>query len=149
MAKKPHETPMLDELETGPWPSFVTGLKRLAHLGQWGHPVAYGLMTTDRMLAERRDEVVRFVRALIASVRAIKADRELALSLVRAQGVPEEFVAGTVDITLPQLDTDGYLPATTQQRWIDTSARFLGLDGPIPTSRVFDSSVLDDAHRGA
>jgi sulfite reductase alpha subunit len=30
MAKKPHNTPMLDELETGPWPSFVTGLKRLA-----------------------------------------------------------------------------------------------------------------------
>ncbi len=26
-----HETPMLDTLETGPWPSFVTGLKRLAH----------------------------------------------------------------------------------------------------------------------
>ncbi|MFZ1907924.1 MAG: dissimilatory-type sulfite reductase subunit alpha [Burkholderiales bacterium] len=30
MAKKPHQTPMLDELEKGPWPSFVTGLKRLA-----------------------------------------------------------------------------------------------------------------------
>jgi sulfite reductase alpha subunit len=30
MAKKPHDTPMLDELEKGPWPSFVTGLKRLA-----------------------------------------------------------------------------------------------------------------------
>ena len=30
MAKKTHSTPMLDELETGPWPSFVTGLKRLA-----------------------------------------------------------------------------------------------------------------------
>ena len=30
MAKKPHETPMLDALESGPWPSFVTGLKRLA-----------------------------------------------------------------------------------------------------------------------
>ncbi|MGC2630988.1 MAG: sulfite reductase, dissimilatory-type subunit alpha, partial [Rhodomicrobium sp.] len=24
-----HATPMLDELESGPWPSFVTGLKRL------------------------------------------------------------------------------------------------------------------------
>ena len=24
------ETPMMDELEKGPWPSFVTGLKRLA-----------------------------------------------------------------------------------------------------------------------
>jgi sulfite reductase alpha subunit len=30
MAKKPHETPMLDALESGPWPSFVTGLKRVA-----------------------------------------------------------------------------------------------------------------------
>ncbi len=30
MAKKLHSTPLLDELETGPWPSFVTGLKRLA-----------------------------------------------------------------------------------------------------------------------
>jgi len=26
-----HNTPMLDQLESGPWPSFVTGLKRLAH----------------------------------------------------------------------------------------------------------------------
>jgi len=30
MAKKLHPTPNLDELEKGPWPSFVTGLKRLA-----------------------------------------------------------------------------------------------------------------------
>jgi sulfite reductase alpha subunit len=30
MAKKQHDTPMLDQLEGGPWPSFVTGLKRLA-----------------------------------------------------------------------------------------------------------------------
>ncbi len=30
MAKPLHPTPMLDTLESGPWPSFVTGLKRLA-----------------------------------------------------------------------------------------------------------------------
>ncbi|MGZ5073778.1 MAG: dissimilatory-type sulfite reductase subunit alpha, partial [Usitatibacter sp.] len=30
MAKPMHPTPMLDALESGPWPSFVTGLKRLA-----------------------------------------------------------------------------------------------------------------------
>lgn len=24
-----HDTPMLDELEKGPWPSFITGFKRL------------------------------------------------------------------------------------------------------------------------
>jgi sulfite reductase alpha subunit len=31
MAKKMHDTPNLDQLESGPWPSFVTGLKRLAN----------------------------------------------------------------------------------------------------------------------
>lgn len=30
MATKKVETPLLDQLESGPWPSFVTGLKRLA-----------------------------------------------------------------------------------------------------------------------
>ncbi len=29
MAKDKHPTPMLDELENGPWPSFVSGIKRL------------------------------------------------------------------------------------------------------------------------
>ena len=29
MAKKIHDTPMLDELENGPWPSFISGFKRL------------------------------------------------------------------------------------------------------------------------
>ncbi len=30
MSKKMPETPLLDQLESGPWPSFVSGLKRLA-----------------------------------------------------------------------------------------------------------------------
>lgn len=30
MSKPMYDTPMLDQLESGPWPSFVTGLKRLA-----------------------------------------------------------------------------------------------------------------------
>lgn len=30
MTKKKHDTPMLDQLEEGPWPSFVSGLKRLS-----------------------------------------------------------------------------------------------------------------------
>ena len=30
MAKDMYKTPNLDALESGPWPSFVTGLKRLA-----------------------------------------------------------------------------------------------------------------------
>ena len=29
MANQHHDTPMLDELENGPWPSFISGIKRL------------------------------------------------------------------------------------------------------------------------
>jgi sulfite reductase alpha subunit len=32
-----HDTPMIDQLESGPWPSFVTGLKRLAMDGECGN----------------------------------------------------------------------------------------------------------------
>ena len=38
MAKKMPETPLLDQLESGPWPSFVTNLKRLAEAD--GHQYA-------------------------------------------------------------------------------------------------------------
>jgi len=30
MSKPMHDTPLLDDLEKGPWPSFITGIKRLA-----------------------------------------------------------------------------------------------------------------------
>ncbi|MCP3664921.1 MAG: dissimilatory-type sulfite reductase subunit alpha [Gammaproteobacteria bacterium] len=30
MAKPLHDTPMLDQLQSGPWPSFISGIKRLA-----------------------------------------------------------------------------------------------------------------------
>jgi sulfite reductase alpha subunit len=30
MSKEMHNTPLLDQLESGPWPSFITGIKRLA-----------------------------------------------------------------------------------------------------------------------
>jgi len=43
MSKKQHDTPLLDELEHGPWPSFVTGLKHLAT--DEGKP--YANMMTD------------------------------------------------------------------------------------------------------
>ncbi|MDP6705733.1 MAG: dissimilatory-type sulfite reductase subunit alpha [Alphaproteobacteria bacterium] len=45
MAKKARETKLLDELEDGPWPSFVTGLKRLAN----DDDKPYGAMMKDLM----------------------------------------------------------------------------------------------------
>jgi len=41
-----YNTPNLDELEKGPWPSFVTGLKRLAEDSHDGAPMAKDVLAT-------------------------------------------------------------------------------------------------------
>ncbi len=41
---KVHPTPMLDELEKGPWPSFITGLKRLRDADKRYSPVVNDLL---------------------------------------------------------------------------------------------------------
>ncbi|MBE8189602.1 MAG: dissimilatory-type sulfite reductase subunit alpha [Candidatus Thioglobus sp.] len=46
MAKKIYNTPNLDELENGPWPSFVTGLKRLAQDDHAGADMVRDVLAT-------------------------------------------------------------------------------------------------------
>jgi sulfite reductase alpha subunit len=44
MSDKIHQTPLLDELESGPWPSFVSGLKRLRDSGKRYGPIVNDLL---------------------------------------------------------------------------------------------------------
>ena len=46
MAKELYNTPNLDELENGPWPSFVTGLKRLAQDDHKGASMVRDVLAT-------------------------------------------------------------------------------------------------------
>ncbi len=46
MAKELYNTPNLDELENGPWPSFVTGLKRLAQDDHTGASMVRDVLAT-------------------------------------------------------------------------------------------------------
>ncbi|SMN01496.1 Dissimilatory sulfite reductase, alpha subunit [uncultured Candidatus Thioglobus sp.] len=46
MAKELYNTPNLDELENGPWPSFVTGLKRLAQDDHQGASMVRDVLAT-------------------------------------------------------------------------------------------------------
>ena len=46
MSKSQYDTPNLDELEKGPWPSFVTGLKRLAKENDMMHDLLGQLETS-------------------------------------------------------------------------------------------------------
>lgn len=46
MDKELYNTPNLDELENGPWPSFVTGLKRLAQDDHEGASMVRDVLAT-------------------------------------------------------------------------------------------------------
>ena len=109
-----------------------------------GDSVAYGIMTTDWMLAENRDEVKRFLRALLRSTADLKQNRELARSLVEQQFVPDRYIEQALDATLPYLNESGELAIESQQRWIDISRRLLGLETPVALDQVFDFSILQE-----
>jgi|GEM_PF-2345715 len=109
-----------------------------------GDSVAYGIMTTDWMLAENRDEVKRFLRALLRSTADLKQNRELARSLVEQQFVPDRYIEQALDATLPYLNESGELAIESQRRWIDISRRLLGLETPVALDQVFDFSILQE-----
>ena len=109
-----------------------------------GDSVAYGLMTTDRMLEQNRDQVKAFLRALLTSTRQLQQDRELARSLVQQQFVPERYIDQALDSTLPYLNASGQLALESQQRWIDISSKLLKLEEEVPLEQVFDFSILQE-----
>ena len=60
MADKQHPTPMLDELENGPWPSFVSGIKRLRD----DHPDERIRKVTNSLLGQIAGKTPRLMRKL-------------------------------------------------------------------------------------
>ena len=120
------------------------GLTCLAKLGDFGDPVAFGLMTSDAHLKKNRDEVRSVIRAMLNSVEMLKGDRNLARRLVRDQGVSEDYVDITIDQTLPQLNSHGRLDQASQHQWISFGRELAGLKQEVPLSQVFDFSVLDE-----
>lgn len=120
----------------------LAGLNQLIRLADYGDPVAYGLMTTDRMLTEARDEVKRFVRALMRSTRQLANDRNLLTAQVRGQLIPDEYVELAVATTQPQLNPTGELSEASQRLWIETAKPHVQITEEVPLSQVFDFSLL-------
>jgi len=57
MAKKPHDTPNLDALESGPWPSFVSASSVWQRQGRRGRPPrpSGAFLRDEKRLLERRN----------------------------------------------------------------------------------------------
>ncbi len=97
---KVHPTPMLDELEKGPWPSFVTGLKRLRDADKRYSPVVNDLLG---QLEHSYEEKLGFWKGGAISVLGYGAG-----VIPRFSEVPEEYPASSEFHTLRIIPPAGY-----------------------------------------
>ncbi len=125
----------------------VAGLNMVLDLAEIGDPVAYGLMATDKIIRENRDQVVRMVRATMKSTRQLQGNAALARELILAQGVPEQYVEGAIASSLPKLNAVGDLSEASQREWIEYGKLNAGMDKGtnVPLAQVFDFSILKEA----
>ena len=124
------------------------GLRRLLQFGDVQPIPTFALLTTDALLRERRDEVMRFMRGTLLSLDDFIADRELGVGLLRETGVPEELLVGTYGEVRGYLRPEGGLPEEVQRLWVAWSKESLGLTEEVPLERVYDFSVLEEARQG-
>lgn len=122
------------------------GLNMIGDLGDAGDPVAFGLMVTEKLLNENRDQVVKMVRATMKSTIQLKNDPDLAKELIRAQGVPSQYVDIAAKHTLARLNVTGELAETSQRQWVEfcKEAASMDMDEDVPLSRLFDFSILKE-----
>lgn len=118
------------------------GLHCMLRMGDVGDPPTCGLVTTNKRLKERSDEVARAVRAMLASVKQLLEDRVLALSLVKKLGTSEQLAERAVNVMLAQLVPSGELSEKSQYLWIQFAKELAGIENDVPLSQVFDFSIL-------
>ena len=128
--------------------AMAAGLRCLLRFGDVQPIPTFALLTTDTLLRQQRDQVVRFVRGTLRSIGDFIHDRDLGMRLLRETGVPEGLLEGTYGEVRGYLRPEGTLPEEVQRLWIDWSRESLGLAEEVPLERVYDFSVLEEARRG-
>ena len=103
----------------------------------------FGLMTRDSLLAERRELVLRMLRALDESVRAFLADRAYGIALVERLGTPKAVASVAYDMARGTMHPLRRVPDYVQREWIENEKQLEHIDAAVPVGQVFDFSLLD------
>ncbi len=120
----------------------LAGLRRILRLGDVGDLPTFGLVTTNRRLQERPEEVVGLLRATLRSMSQLREDRDLGLQLVKMLGTASELAQMALEATLGHLELTGELSRESQYQWIQTACEVVGVQHSVPLSQVFDFGPL-------
>jgi ABC-type nitrate/sulfonate/bicarbonate transport system substrate-binding protein len=144
-------TARLAAVESGALPAAVLGIGdayKLRQAGPKGHPVAdlgrdvkmlfNGLATSDRLLKEDPDLVMRFLRATIKSREFFRAHREATLQIIgQYNGAAREVNEPDYDSIIATMTPDGTLPDEVQTTDTAVRAALLSMPSVRPSSEIY------------
>jgi len=122
--------------------ALMEGFRSIFRHGDVGLTPVFGLMTRDSLLAERREMVVRMLRALDEAIRAFLADRAYGIGLIERLGTPRAVASVAYDMARGTMHPLRAVPDYVQREWIENEKQLEQIEAAVPVGQVFDFSLL-------
>ncbi|MDZ4342777.1 MAG: ABC transporter substrate-binding protein [Candidatus Binatia bacterium] len=108
-----------------------------------------GVVTTDANIKQKREKLVRFLKAWNRGLKAYQDSPEIMIPYIQKRlGVKDPQTARRMyDDDAPFILSGGRLGADAAREIVDIGREALHLKEPIPTARVFDFSLASEALR--
>jgi len=108
-----------------------------------------GVVTTDANIKQKREKLVRFLKAWNRGLKAYQDSPEIMIPYIQKRlGVKDPQTARRMyDDDAPFILSGGRLSADAAREIVDIGREALHLKEPIPTERVFDFSLASEALR--
>lgn len=102
-----------------------------------------GVATSEPFLIERRNVMVRFLRATLRGLKLFNNNREATAKIMtKYMNIPYEKALRTYDVSIPVFVSDGMLSEDFQDRVLDFQLKAIGTDKKLSRDKVFDFSIM-------
>lgn len=121
------------------------GLKILVNAGDVTERIMGGLATSDKMIKENPDQVLRFVRAHVKALHYMRdpKNKDEIIQIMSAElNLSKDEATKTYDLGIKGFSEDGDIPEKAVQIEIDDAKALSSITKDVPISQVFDYSFV-------
>ncbi len=107
-----------------------------------------GVATSEPLFTNKREVLMRFLRATLKGLKFFKNDREGSVKIMaKYMNIPYETAARTYNTSIPVFVSNGMISEDFQDKVIDFELKAIGTDKKLRRDRVFDFSVIREVAR--
>ncbi|MBI3015038.1 MAG: ABC transporter substrate-binding protein [Candidatus Tectomicrobia bacterium] len=122
------------------------GLKKLAAAWDYVEGLQSGLATSDKVIKEERDKVVRMTRAFVKSLALARQDRENTVPLImKLYKLNRKVAESSLDQMIKTFSPDGEAPEHLVRKLIEEVRQEQKMEKEVPLSQVVDFSFVRQA----